>query len=163
MNKLTVAMPFSLQPGFDKTLRIFIQSPLIEKVIVLHNSAFKAPWPKCKVMKASSLSSGKVLNKLTEKIRTDFLLIIVKPEDIQIPPATLERFIDIAESTGSGMVYSDYLEKEQGDLVEHPVIDYQLGSIRDSFDFGYLSLFSVPAIKRALKKYGPIPAVVHAG
>ncbi len=61
------------------------------------------------------------------------------------------------------MVYSDYLEKEQGDLVEHPVNDYQLGSIRDEFDFGYLILFSVPAIRRALKKYGPIPAVVHAG
>ncbi len=119
-------MPFSLQPGFDKTLRIFIQSPLIEEVIVLHNRAFKLPWPKCKVIKASSLSSGKVLNELIEKIRTDFLLIIAKPEDIDIPPATLERFIDTAESTDSGMVYSDYLDKEQGYLVEHPVNDYQL-------------------------------------
>jgi GT2 family glycosyltransferase len=61
------------------------------------------------------------------------------------------------------MVYSDYLEKEQGNLVEHPVNDYQLGSIRDEFDFGYLMLFSIPAIRRALGKYGPIPAVVHAG
>ncbi|MGA2331827.1 MAG: glycosyltransferase family 2 protein [Syntrophales bacterium] len=163
MNKLTVAIPFSLQPGFDKTLRIFIQSPLIEEVIVLHNSAFKPPWPKCKFIRAASFSSGKVLNELIEKIRTDFILIIAKPEDLDIPPATLERFIDIAEATDSGMVYSDYLEKEQGDLVEHPVNDYQLGSIRDGFDFGYLMLFSIPAIRRALKKYGPIPAIVHAG
>jgi len=156
-------MPFSLQPGFDNTLRIFIQSTLIEEVIVLHNSSFKPPWPKCKIMKALSLFSGRVLNKLIEKIKTDYLLIIAKPEDIDIPPATLERFIDIAESTDSGMVYSDYLEKEQGDLVEHPVNDYHLGSIRDEFDFGYLILFSIPAIRQALKKYGPIPAVVHAG
>ena len=124
---------------------------------------FKPPSPKCNVMRAASLTSGKVLNDLIEKIRTDFLMIIAKPAEMEIPPATLERFIDIAESTDAGMVYSDYLEEEQGDLVEHPVNDYQLGSIRDEFDFGYLILFSVPAIRRALKKYGPIPAVVHAG
>ncbi|MGA3207670.1 MAG: glycosyltransferase family 2 protein [Syntrophales bacterium] len=163
MDKLTVAMPFSLQSGFEKTLRLFIQSPLIEEVIVIHDGALKPPWPKCKVIRASSLSCGKVLNDLMEKIRTDFLMIITEPAEMEIPSTTLERFIDIAESTDSGMVYSDYQEMEQGNLVEHPVNDYQLGSIRDEFDFGYLILFSFPAIRRALKKYGPIPAVVHAG
>ena len=163
MNKLTVAMPFSLQSGFEKTLRIFIQSPLIEEVIVLHEGGFRPTSPKCHVMRTASLTSGKVLNELIEKIRTNFLLIITKPEDIEIPPATLERFIDIAESTDSGMVYSDYLDEEECHLAEHPVNDYHLGSIRDGFDFGYVILISVSAIRHALKKYGPIPAVVHAG
>ncbi len=163
MNKLTAVIPFSLQSGFENTLRVFIQSPLIEEVIVLHESAFEPPWPRCKVMRASSLFSGQVLNNLIEKIRTDFLMIITEPAKMEILPAALERFLDIAESTDSGTVYSDYLEKERGSLVEHPVNDYQLGSIRDEFDFGYLMLFSIPAIRRALRKYGPIPAVVHAG
>ncbi len=163
MNKLTVVTPFSLQSDFEKTLRIFIQSPLIEEVIVLHEGGFKPTSPKCQVMRTASLNSGKALNELIERIRTDSLLIIAKPEAIEIPPATLERFIDIAESTDPGMVYSDYLEKEEGGLVEHPVNDYQLGSIRDEFDFGYVILFSIPAIRRALRKYGPIPAVIHAG
>ncbi|MGD1153920.1 MAG: glycosyltransferase family 2 protein [Syntrophales bacterium] len=163
MNKLTVVMPFSLQSGFERTLRIFIQSPLIEEVIVLHEGGFRPTSPKCHIMRTASLTSGKVLNGLIERIRTDFLIIITEPAEMEIPPATLERFIDVAESTDSGMVYSDYLEKEQGDLAEHPVNDYQLGSIRDEFDFGYVILFSIPAIRRALKKYGPIPAVVHAG
>lgn len=163
MNKLTVVMPFSLQSGFERTLRLFIQSPLTEEVIVLHEDGFRPTSPKCKVIRAASLTSGEVLNDLIERIRTEFLIIITKPEDIEIPPATLERFIEVAESTDSGMVYSDYLEKKQGDLAEHPVNDYQLGSIRDEFDFGYVILFSIPAIRRALKKYGPIPAVVHAG
>ncbi len=87
-------MPFSLQSGFEKTLRLFIQSPLIEEVIILHEGAFKPPWPKCKVIRASSLSSGKVLNDLIERIRTDFLMIITEPEEMEIPPATLERFIE---------------------------------------------------------------------
>jgi GT2 family glycosyltransferase len=163
MNKLTAVMPLSLQSGFEKTLRVLIQSPLIEEVIVLHEGAFNPPWPRCKVMRASSLFSGQVLNNLLEEIRTDFLLIITDHAAVDIPPATIERFLDVAESTDSGMVYSDYLEKRQGDVVEHPVNDYQLGSIRDEFDFGHLVLFSIPAIRRALRKYGPIPAIVHAG
>ena len=163
MNKLTVVMPFSLQSGFERTLRICIQSPLIEEVIVLHEGDFRPTSSKCHVMKAASLTSGKALNELIEKIRTDFLLIIAKPEDIEIPPGTLERFIEIAESTDSGMVYSDYLDEEECHLAEHPVNDYQLGSIRDGFDFGYVILISVSAIRHALRKYGPIPAVVYAG
>ncbi|HEX7535296.1 MAG TPA: glycosyltransferase family 2 protein, partial [Syntrophales bacterium] len=162
MNKLTAVMPFSLQSGFEKTLRVFIQSPLIEEVIVLHESAFEPPWPRCKVMRASSLFSGQVLNNLIEKIRTDFLMIMTEPAKMEIPPATLERFLNIAESTDSGMVYSDYLDEEECRLVEHPVNDYQLGSIRDGFDFGYVVLISISAIRHALKKYGPIPSVVHA-
>jgi GT2 family glycosyltransferase len=163
MNKLTVVMPFSLHSGFEKTLQIFIQSPLVEEVIVLHEDAFKPTSPKCHVLRAASLNPGNVLNELTGKIKTDFLLIIAKPEDIEIPPATLDRFIDVAESTDAGMVYCDYLKDEEGGITEHPVNDYHLGSIRDEFDFGYLILFSVPAIRRALKKYGPIPALAHAG
>ncbi len=155
-------MSFSLQSGFEQTLRVFIQSPLVEEVILLHESAHEPPLPRCKFIRASSLSSGQVLNNLIEEIRTDFLMIITDPSEMEIPPATLERFIDVAESTGSGMVYSDYLEKGQGDITEHPVNDYQLGSIRDEFDFGHVILFSMPAVRRALRKYGPIPAVAHA-
>jgi len=163
MSTLTIAMPLSLQSGFEKTLQVFIQSPLIEEVIVLHKGAFKPPQPKCKFINAASLASGEALNKLIENMKTDFLMIITEPAEIEIPAATLERFIDVAESTDSGMVYSDYLEGGQGDLVEHPVNDCQLGSIRDQFDFGCLILFSISAIQRALKKYGPIPGVVYAG
>jgi Glycosyl transferase family 2 len=163
MNKLTVAMPLSLHSGFEKTLRLFLQSPLIDEVFILHEGAFKLPWPKCKVIRASSLSSGRVLNNLIERVRTDFLMMIVEPEEMEIPPGTLDRLIEVAETTDSGMIYSDYLVKERGDLVEHPVNDYQLGSIRDEFDFGYLIMFSVSAIRRALRKYGPVPDVVHAG
>ena len=156
-------MPFSLQPGFERALQIFIKSPLIEEVIVLHEGGFRPTSPKCNALRTASITSGRVWNEITERIRTDFLLIVTKPEDIEIPPAALGRFIDIAESTDSGMVYSDYLDEEECRLAEHPVNDYQLGSIRDGFDFGYVVLISVSAITHALKKYGPIPAVLHAG
>ena len=45
----------------------------------------------------------------------------------------------------------------------HPLTDYQLGSVRDDFDFGAMILYSVPAIRKALDNYGPIPSVQYAG
>ncbi len=163
MNKLTVAMPFSLQPGFGRTLENFTESPLVEEVIVLDGIGFVRTPPKCHVIETAPITSGKTWNRITERIRTEFLLTVIKPEDIEIPHGTLDRFIEVAESTGSGMVYSDYLETERHEFVEHPVNDYQLGSIRDDFHFGYLILFSVSAIREALKQYGPIPDVLYAG
>src|SRR5512136_1749564 len=84
MNKVTAVLPFSSQPGFNRVLQPLIQSSLIEKVIVLNNHRFKPPWPKCEGMVAASVNSGKALNKLIKKIRSDFLLIITQAEEIHI-------------------------------------------------------------------------------
>ena len=46
-----------------------------------------------------------------------------------------------------GMVYADFYEWKGGELKAHPVIDYQLGSVRDDFDFGSLLLFSSRYLK----------------
>ncbi len=48
----------------------------------------------------------------------------------------VQRFAAAGEATGAAMVYSDRFVRRGGQLVPHPVIDYQLGSIRDDFDFG---------------------------
>ena len=42
----------------------------------------------------------------------------------------------VADTTGAGLVYSDYCEISAGRRQEHPVNDYQRGSIREDFDFG---------------------------
>ncbi len=61
------------------------------------------------------------------------------------------------------MCYADYFEIKKGVRSEHPVIDYQLGSVRDNFEFGGLLFFSMPAVRSALEKYGSIPDVLGAG
>lgn len=163
MGKVTAVLSFLSQSDLEGTIQPLIQSPLIEKVIVLHEGIVKSPWPKCEGVSAESLTAGEILNNLIENSRTDFLLIINQAQKIQIPPGTLQRFIDVAEATDAGMIYCDYLENINGILTEHPLNSYQSGSIRDGFDFGYLVLFSIPVVERVLKKYGPIPDVKYAG
>ena len=69
----------------------------------------------------------------------------------------------VAESTKAGVVYSDFYDASEGRKILHPLNDYQLGSVRDDFDFGTMILFSVPAVRKALKTYGLIPYVEFAG
>jgi hypothetical protein len=46
-----------------------------------------------------------------------------------------------------GMVYADYNEWKDGELKNHPLIDYQLGSVRDDFDFGTVRMFHTKLLK----------------
>jgi len=48
--------------------------------------------------------------------------------------------------------------RKGNNLLPHPLIDYQQGSIRDDFNFGPLLLFSCSAVKTALQKYGSLPS-----
>ena len=87
----------------------------------------------------------------------------MQAQDIKLNQFDLERMISIAEQTGAGMIYSDYYDAKNGNRFEHPLNEYQLGSIRDNFDFGYIFLFSTNAVKKALKRYGKLENVDKAG
>ena len=54
---------------------------------------------------------------------------------IEPGPRMLERMAQVISETGAGWVYSD--------AIGYPRIDYQSGSIRDSFDFGPIVGLSV--------------------
>jgi Glycosyltransferases, probably involved in cell wall biogenesis len=100
---------------------------------------------------------------LIEKIKTKYFLMVVQAQRIELGQNALERMLGVAEQTQAGMVYADYYEIRKDERDEHPVNEYQLGSIRDGFDFGPLLLFSTAAVKNALKKYGRIENVEYAG
>ncbi len=60
---------------------------------------------------------------------------------IEPGPRLFERMTRVLRETGAGLVYSD--------AVGHARIDYQIGSIRDGFDFGPMVGISVQAARRA--------------
>jgi hypothetical protein len=69
----------------------------------------------------------------------------------------------MAESAGAGMAYSDSYDETERGKRPHPLVDYQPGSVRDDFDFGHMFLYSIDAVRRALRKYGAIADVKFAG
>lgn len=161
--RLTVVLPYSPQDYFARTLHEFSSSPLVQKIIVVDNGGYTTSHPKCESVQASSPTAGALINRITGQLSTGYLLFVNQAQEITLGQAALERFTDIALQTGAGLTYSDFYEVKNGERAEHPLVDYQFGSIRDNFDFGALMLFSTVALHEAAKKYGSCPEVQWAG
>lgn len=73
---------------------------------------------------------------------TSEVLFLADPR-VAIEPGDrmFDRMSQVMRDSGAGLVYSD--------AVGHPRIDYQLGSIRDNFDFGPVIAVSVAAAREA--------------
>jgi hypothetical protein len=98
------------------------------------------------VLEARSASG---VQRILDEASTDHLLFVLPGGSVQIGQRGLERFLAAAEDSEAGWVYSDFRDDVDGAVSDHPLIDYQLGSLRDTFDFGSLVLVSKPAALRA--------------
>ncbi|MCX6143993.1 MAG: glycosyltransferase [Ignavibacteriales bacterium] len=163
MSLISVALPFSTHPHFLSTLRQFIESPLVERIFVIHGGQYFGGDRKCEAAVSSTLTSGQTLNDILGKVRSDYFLFVSQSQEFQLGQAALERFASIAQQTSAGMCYADYVEVKKGIRSDHPVINYQFGSIRDNFDFGALLLFSMSAVRDALSRHGAVAHVEGAG
>jgi hypothetical protein len=115
------------------------------------------------VIKLDSFYSGAKLNALLESWKTDFLLLVLPGGPIQLGARALERFVQVADDSGAGWVYSDFRERNNDEVTDHPLIDYQLGSIRDNFDFGSVLLLARKAVDVSLRRHGAIAGSLQWG
>ena len=130
MSLISVALPFSTLPHFESTLRQFIESPLVERIFVVHGGEYSGVHRKCEGVVSPTLASGKTLNSILGKVPSGYFLFVSQSQEFQLGQAALERFTSIAEQTSAGMCFSDFHDVKKGVRSEHPVIDYQFGSIR---------------------------------
>jgi hypothetical protein len=163
MKPLTVVVPYFSGPFFEKTLMLLAESDPVEQVVVISQDPVQFKTEKCRVLVAGALTSHDTLSRILAEPQTKYLLLLPGPQQILIEPETLERVLKVAESTRAGIVYSDFYVGGDHEKVSYPLNDYQLGSVRDDFDFGALVLFSVSAARKAVTNYGPIPGVKYAG
>lgn len=98
--------------------------------------------------------SGAAINRLIDGTTTDYLLFVMPGEQVELGQRAIEKMVSVAEDSGAGLVFSDIKEELADQLSDHPLIDYQLGSIRDSFDFGAMLLLSKRAGGVAVSKHG---------
>ena len=95
--------------------------------------------------------STKAIKEIAQQTTEPYTMICLKP-DIEWVYLGQERMIQLLEQTGATMVYADHFQKmtnEQSQIVnmEAPVIDYQLGALRDDFDFGAVLLWDTAKLK----------------
>lgn len=120
----------------------------IDKIFVVSKDKFEIP---AHLYHTDHPFGSNVINQIIEIAEAPYLFFINGSQQIEITEKTIENFITEAERSDSGWVYCDYYVKQNDKLTLHPLIDYQLGSVRDDFDFGYCSLVRTDIVKRHLQ------------
>ena len=90
--------------------------------------------------------STKAIREIAEKASAAYTMICLKPE-IEWVYLGQERMIQVLEMTGATMVYADHFAKIGDTVTQAPVIDYQIGALRDDFDFGAVLLWDTAKLK----------------
>lgn len=163
MKTLSVALPFVDQESSRQLANALLAHPLVNRVLLLGVSDHIAAVAGAQPLHVTSFFAGTAMQRLLAAWADDYLMLILPGGVVELGAHTLARFIHVAEDTGAGLLYSDCRERHGADVVDHPLIDYQLGSLRDTFDFGSIVLLARHAVDRALREHGPIAAELRWG
>ncbi len=98
------------------------------------------------------------INELREEIfRTpleQFILVSLTDRQIEFEPHAIRRMRQVAEDTDVSMVFAWYREvNDDGTLLDHPLIQYTPGSVRDDFDFGGVVLLNAADVLAASEDF----------
>lgn len=95
------------------------------------------------------------LNECLQRTTTSYLIIVIEPLGISFSQDNLTKLLFELKSSKAIMAYSDYsIQKDDGNLIKKELIDYQIGSVRDDFDFGPVLAFDVAQFKESLNSAG---------
>ena len=94
--------------------------------------------------------STAAIRAIAAQTASAYTMICLKP-DVRWVYLGQERMVQVLEQTGATMVYSDHFNEVQSDkgqcIMQAPVIDYQIGALRDDFDFGSVLLWDTAKLK----------------
>ncbi len=152
--KINCFIPFQSNEQVQQTVAELKQSPLVHNIYLLcsplGNASLNEALSGCKVIKVDNLTSSATMADIAQQSDADFSLIYTKYTSLRLGQYALERLCRIASDTAAGMVYSDYYQVVNGVSSPLPVNDYQLGSIRDDFNFGSVLLFNAELLKKTV-------------
>ncbi len=150
---ITAFVPYSSNEFTRKTVEQLQATGLVAKTYLLTTHKTSGDIVGCKTLKVDALFSSETFRLMVKKCQSSFMLLVIHDTLIEFGQFGIERLLAVAEQTGSGLVYSDYYDMKEGMRTPHPVIDYQLGSIRDDFNFGSVLLFNAEVLKRTVAKH----------
>lgn len=107
------------------------------------------------ILSGVSLKSTETLRSIAEAVSQKFLLIYTKEHPLEMGMFALDRILSIAEDTKADMLYADHYQLVAGECgpvrKRHPLIECQMGALRDDFDFGSVLVFRSSSFRRAVR------------
>ncbi len=83
-----------------------------------------------------------------------FIFVKLGNKEVRMYPNSEKRMRELTEVCDVPLTYAWYREVEDdGTVCNHPTIDYQLGSLRDDFDFGSVVLLNAADVLNASEDF----------
>lgn len=102
----------------------------------------------CHTLLSNHVDSSSFMHQVSQILSAPYTVFYLSAHHLELGYRSLERLVRCAQDTQrsgeSLMVYCD--RYDQNGL--HPAIDYQIGALRNDFDFGSLVLFDTDTVKR---------------
>ena len=149
MKNIDAFILFSQPDQAKRTVEELRQSALINNIFLLSPEEITSVIEGCEKIVIDNLQSTQTIKRIAQKSTTPYTLIYQKPTVLKPGYFALERMVRIADDTQAGMVYADYYAVTNGEKKNNPLIEYQVGSLRDDFNFGSLLLYNTTALKNA--------------
>jgi glycosyltransferase involved in cell wall biosynthesis len=175
MKSLSVALPFSpVSRSFDaasfaRRIEFFAAESCVNRIILLHQGGEQEARSTCRAtdkldfIQVDSWISGRLINRILQAAEADGLLLHLSGSCAEFEGRGLRVFLALAQTFGAGLVYADSRQISGADVIHIPRIEYQPGSIRDTFGFGPVVLVATRAAEESLAKHGPIQQDVRWG
>lgn len=153
MNKtVTCFLPYGSENQLDKTISELLACPSIDQIFLLSAQPdIQIELPeRCHLLLVSPADSTDKYKEIAQHVNTPYTLLYTQTHPFELGYMAIERMCDYLSAPQCCMVYADHYKVIQGERKPHPVIDYQLGSVRDDFDFGSLLMFRTETFKKAI-------------
>ena len=140
---------YILKSQVEQTVRGLKDTGLVDTIYLLGNEGV-APYSGCELILVDSLTSTDTIRKIAAKSSLEYSLIYTKYTSLDLGLYALDRMLRLAEDSNAGMVYSDYYQLVGESRTSCPVIDYQLGSLRDDFNFGSVLIYKSNVLREVV-------------
>jgi hypothetical protein len=137
----------------DEFVKELEANELVKNIFLVTKEDVTMPTAKCQKLELSNMVSSASVRAIAEKSDAEYSMIVTKEVSISFGYFAIERFEYIASSSNAGIVYSNYSDLVDGKLSKHPVIEYQVGSLRDDFNFGPMMFVKAEALKDAAANF----------
>ncbi|MEK7249728.1 MAG: glycosyltransferase family 2 protein, partial [Bacteroidota bacterium] len=146
---ITAFLPYSGNHFTKATVEQLQQSGLIEKIHLLTTGTSDLRIEGCESLPIDSVTSSRTMQQMAKRAKTHFTLLLLHDTSLDFGRFGIDRFLNVAETTVSGLLYSDYYDIKLGARTPHPVVEYQEGSVRDDFNFGSLLFMNSVVLRQA--------------
>lgn len=117
------------------------------EICIFSTQAVDSKLGKVTVVDAAKAQSTQTLKEIAEKATSTYTLLALGQKEFTVGQNAISRMTTVIEECQAEMVYVDYFEEKDGKRINHPTIDYQIGSLRNDFDFGVAFLVKTETLK----------------